>query len=35
MSLICIVHYHKQQKYLKNKSLSEENKKKILEAKAL
>ena len=35
MSLICIVHYHNQQKYSNIKVLSEENKKRILEVKLL
>ena len=35
MSLICIVHCHYQQKYPNIKVLSEEHKKRILEAKAL
>ena len=35
IGLICIVHYHNQQKYSSIKGLTEENKKQILEAKTL
>ena len=35
MSLICIVHYHNQPKHSNINDLSEEDKKRILEAKAL
>ena len=35
ISLISLAHYHNQQKYSNIRALSEENKKRILEAKAL